>query len=470
MQSVRLQGEWFTTTVVGLLSFVPRLYASLSWAREPVWDGHYYDFGARRIAEGFGYADTILVDGVEVWHPWCHYPVGYSGFLAGLYALFGSGQHVAPLANAVLGVLVVMLTHRIALHWLSSRRAVVASFLCAINLELIFYSPLVMTELLATLGPLGALWVALIYHKSHRWRALVLAGIALGLSTLVHPQSIVLAPVVGLIFGFGNRLWSAKRIGTTLVITAVSLAVVGPWTYRNCRVMDACAFVSTNGGWNLAIGSFPRATGRFETLRASDGCEEVTGQVHQDRCWAELGISMIRRDPGRWLGLIPKKLGYCFDHASFPVEYLHQADPGAWPENVRVWWRHTLTGMHRVLLSVATFAFVAAGVRNRRLFLVEAVLRAALAAVVAYAWSARMPTFWPLAIAIVFTALIPRPSSPRLGRVGLMIVASLVIFIVTHIVFFGEDRYHVPLLPMICMLAAGAFRSPARDNWCYGRR
>ena len=57
--------------------------------------------------------------------------------------------------------------------------------------------------------------------------------------------------------------------------------------------MDGCALVSTNAGWNLAIGAFPRATGRFETLKSSDGCREVTGQVQQDRCWLDYGIANI---------------------------------------------------------------------------------------------------------------------------------------------------------------------------------
>jgi hypothetical protein len=62
-----------------------RLYAAARLAGEPVWDGHYYDFGARRIASGFGYADEIMRDGHPVWHPWCHYPVGYSAYLGAFY-------------------------------------------------------------------------------------------------------------------------------------------------------------------------------------------------------------------------------------------------------------------------------------------------------------------------------------------------------------------------------------------------
>ena len=67
-----------------------RLAAAFTLAAEPVWDGQYYDFGAKRIAAGFGYSDDRMIDGHAVWHPWCHYPVGYSGYLAAFYKLFGA--------------------------------------------------------------------------------------------------------------------------------------------------------------------------------------------------------------------------------------------------------------------------------------------------------------------------------------------------------------------------------------------
>lgn len=464
MEAARGRSSWLTTGGIGILAFIPRLYASLAWAREPVWDGHYYDFGARQIASGVGYADEALIGGVPVWHPWCHYPVGYSGFLAGLYAVFGSGQHVAPIANAVVGALVVALTHRVGLCWLSWHRALVAAVLCAVNLELIFYSPLVMTELLSTLGPLAAIWIAAAQRSSHPWRGAVLSGVVLGLSTLVRPQTILFAPVLGLAFGPGRTPFSPRSITNAAIVLGVGLAVVAPWTYRNCRVMDGCAFVSTNGGWNLAIGALPRATGRFETLRASDGCEVVTGQVQQDRCWASVGADMIRSDSQRWLALIPKKLGHCFDHSSFPVEYLRKADPEAWPEPVRVGWRKALTAVHWVLLSVASFGMVARTWRNRRDLIIETLLMAIAAGFVAHAWTSDVPMFWPLTLVIVVTGWIPRRSRPEAGPVGHSLLAMVVLFVLTHAVFFGEDRYKVPLIPVLCLLAAAALRQPARTE------
>ena len=38
-----------------VVAFLPRLAVALGWAGEAVWDGHYYDFGAQRIAAGHWY-------------------------------------------------------------------------------------------------------------------------------------------------------------------------------------------------------------------------------------------------------------------------------------------------------------------------------------------------------------------------------------------------------------------------------
>src|SRR5207245_5222095 len=99
----------------------------------------------------------------------------------------------------------------------------------------------------------------------------------LGLAALVRPQALLCVPFLGFVAtreaAVTFRASNAPRtLGAMIVVTLLALIPVLPWTARNCRVMDGCALVSTNAGWNLAIGSFPRATGRFETLHASDGC------------------------------------------------------------------------------------------------------------------------------------------------------------------------------------------------------
>jgi hypothetical protein len=192
----------------------------------------------------------------------------------------------------------------------------------------------------------------------------------------------------------------------------------------------------------------------------------VTGQVQQDRCWFQYGIDQIRRHPGHWLALIPAKLGFTFDHESFAIEYLHEARPSAWPEARRRRGRELLTMAHRALLSIAslgTVAFVTRG-RGRR---TQALLAIAALALVAFAVEADAPTFWPVALFCSVAPWAPVPGAPERRPAWLLAVSLLATTLATHAIFFGEDRYHVVVTPILCMLAAGALRpagKPVRER------
>jgi 4-amino-4-deoxy-L-arabinose transferase-like glycosyltransferase len=442
----------------------PRLYVAIAWAREPVWDGHYYDFGAKRIAHGLGYSDDVVSGGHALWHPWCHYPVGYSGFLALVYRVFGEGPHVAPVANAVAGALLCAVLHRLARYATSPGRARLASALAALSPGLVVYAALLMTEPLAALGIVTAAWL---FARDRRpVRRAVGAGVVMGLTVLVRPQSLLCLPGLALIaLPTEGRWWARLRaaVAPTALALAVTLLVVAPWTARNCEVMDGCAFVSTNAGWNLAIGAFPRATGRFETLRATDGCPVVTGQVQQDRCWLHEGLGWIRRDPRRWLGLVPDKLSFTFDHESFPMGYLGEADPVAWPEARKAKGRELLSQVHRLLLGLATLGVVrwpfARGMRLHER-LVQGVLLVLVVVLAARGMLSDLHPAWPLAVVLPVIAALPLPGRPRNGGVIGYLVLAVAGVAVTHAVFFGEDRYHMVVTPALCLLAACALRRP----------
>ncbi len=462
--------------VLFALAFVPRLLVALRFDVEPVWDGHYYDFGARRIAAGFGYSDDVPVDGVATWHPWCHYPVGYSGFLGAFYRLFGATTHTAAVVNAVVGALLAVATFVLAAGIMGTWRARIAGLLVALHPGLVLYSALVMSEPLAALLTIVAFACA--SRSREPVRGAAAGAILLGISALVRPQALLCAPFLAwrLLPGniptilYGKRLgMHALRVGARAfavlaVLACLVLAPVLPWTARNCKVMDGCALVSTNAGWNLAIGAFPRATGRFETLRSSDGCREVTGQVQQDRCWLHYGLDQIRLHPGHWLGLIPAKLGFTFDHESFPVQYLHEASPQLWPEERREKTRQLLTLFHRLLLSVAAFAAVGLPRRGSPLRAKVAQGLVALVAVALVAWgfTAGTPVFWPLAVFLSIVPWLPLPGRPPLPAGLAMALSLLATTALAHAVFFGEDRYHLVATPVLCLCASALLRRPAR--------
>jgi 4-amino-4-deoxy-L-arabinose transferase-like glycosyltransferase len=438
-----------------VVALVPRMIVALVWTGEPVWDGHYYDFGARRIAAGLGYSDDRLADGNLVWHPWCHYPVGYSGFLAGFYRVLGASHSAAAVANALTGAALAVVTWALARHALSSRRALAAGLLVALHPGLVLYSALVMTEPLAALLTLLAFWLGV--RDRRPVRGFVLAALMLGVAALVRPQALLCAPFLAVLVATRWRL----RIVAAGCALALALVPVLPWTARNCRVMDGCALVSTNAGWNLAIGAFPRATGRFETLHSSDGCRDVTGQVQQDRCWLHYGMGQIAARPWHWLALIPAKLGFTFDHESFAVEYLHEARPDAWPEATREHAREATTLAHRLLLAAASLGAVAFPVmRYARGAATQGALLALAAAIGLLGLATDSPTLWPLAIFAAVVPWLPLPGRPSVSPAMRLCVALLATTALTHAIFFGEDRYHVVVTPVLALLAAGALRRP----------
>jgi hypothetical protein len=332
----------------------------------------------------------------------------------------------------------------------------------ALHPGLIAYAALVMTEQLAALVMISACWVVVASRR--RWVEFGLGGLLLGFGILVRPAVLLIGPILALIHG---RPWT-KAVLRALAVTAVAIALVLPWTLRNCVVMDGCAFVSTNAGWNLAIGAISD-TGRFKTLRASDGCRVVTGQVQQDRCWAEVGLRKIADDPGRWLGLVPKKLSQTYDHESFPIEYLHEASPQLWPEPRRVAGRQLLTWFHWMLIAAAGLCVVGVPRQPRRDTLPSLVQAALGLAIVLFGlWSALRddlhPFFWIVTLLPV-VALLPLPGSPGQGPVLRVLLGIVLVTTVTHAIFFGDDRYHLVLSPVLCVLAAAALRgSEARSS------
>jgi hypothetical protein len=71
------------------------------------------------------------------------------------------------------------------------------------------------------------------------------------------------------------------------------------------------------------------------------------------------------------------------------------------------------------------------------------------------------PFHWLIVVAPAL-AFAPIPGRPYLGAVGRMAMAAVLVTAVTHIVFFGEDRYHLFLSPLLCILAAAALRQGER--------
>jgi hypothetical protein len=71
------------------------------------------------------------------------------------------------------------------------------------------------------------------------------------------------------------------------------------------------------------------------------------------------------------------------------------------------------------------------------------------------------PLYW-VGVIIPVLGLLRLPGAPRLNPGLLYLFGLLAVTSVTHMIFFGDDRYHLAVSPVFCLLAAAAFRSPAQ--------
>ncbi|MCC6521096.1 MAG: glycosyltransferase family 39 protein [Polyangiaceae bacterium] len=427
----------------------------VAWAAPrfpPVADGAIYHDIAARIASGSGYV-AAWPDGTI--HAAGHYPVGYPGALAGLYALFGATPLVAMLLNALLGALCVAAVHRllVPLDRGRTRAALLGAALVAVHPGLVAYTPALMAEgaaaCLWTLGLVGAVAARRARTRPRAIGALVTTGVLAGLGCLVRPETALLVPWLGAAaapVGRAGRPWW-RVLGTAAAVGALAAAVAAPWVARNCAVMGRCT-LSLNAGWNLLIGTDAAARGKYAPLVVPEGCAEVPGEAEQDACFARAAWGRIGADPAGWLALAPRKLAGTFDVCNAGGWYLHASNPDAFGAPAR-----TALGVVEIAFERGVLLAALVGAAPRRRARGARASTARLLVLVGLV-AALTPAGWIAFVGLIGALALRRPGPLHGASPHLAVLATLLVTAVVHVVFFGEGRYVVPALPSLVALAA----------------
>lgn len=430
------------------LALLVRL-AVVLWAATrfpPADDGSFYHVVAQRIASGAGYT-WLWPDGAVTFA--AHYPVGYPALLGAAYAVFGASPGVAMVMNALLGVLAVFAGQRALLRVGTRRQAMIAGLLLALHPGLVFYTPALMTEGVTAELLVVAVWLALrVGSGKGMLGRLGALGLCLGLLILIRPQLLALAPVFGF-FACASGATVGQRVFRALSVSALALALVLPWTLRNCARMDRCVFVSANGGWNLLIGSAPEANGSWIPIEGPTipaECHNVFGEAEKDRCFGAAGLRNIRRHWGGFLALVPKKLAVTFDYFGAPGHYLHTSNFRAFDEARKVRLGVLETLFERLVLLAGIVQAARVGLERRRSRLVVA-LPAALCSVLRAGWLGYLG--FVLLVVLSGKELMKRPS----GAIAALAAAAVFSTAVTHALFFGAGRYGFVCAALLCLAA-----------------
>lgn len=369
---------------------------------QPISDQDVYHQAATAIARGEGFVDT---DGQP--HGW--WPVGYSAALAPFHWLFGDAPRVGHFANLLFGLAAVFALHRLALAVAGPAVAAISALLLALHPTAVMmttvqalenlYIPIVLSALALLVRSEGS--------SSSRWRAVLATGALLGLGAYVRAPSLLLLAMVPL-WLLVTRVGLWRITVSSAVSAAVALLLLLPWGVRTSQHFGSFRIVSMNGMSNLWMGNHAGSDGGYNPLPA-----EVAGLSVPER-EKELGaraIAFIREHPGQYLLLCVNR---CIRTLGTDTIAVTWNEPG-----------------------LATRGATA--------------LTKPLKALTTAAW-------WLLAAAALWSLWRRRQA---LDRGDFLLLACLAVLAFPFVAIVGGNRYHLPLGPILMLLAARLVASPS---------
>lgn len=302
----------------------------------PISDELNYYLGAVNILGGHGY--SILGQ------PITHWPIGYSSFLAMVYAVTGPSVLSTYIVNALLTLLNAGLIWIVVRRWFASTwSANVLASLCLLNPDQILQSAFFRSESLhQTL--FWALLVVLSVRKNHPLVMPLAGGVCTGLLIHVRPEYII----VPALFLWATNLVERRRllvtvpmIRTMALLYAVVALMALPAILRLKAVTGRFYFMSTAGELALFHGNNPESNGG---AAAMETVNQITGP---NRTPGQYALHYIAQHPFHFLALMPLKFWETYGvrmHRGSPFdvmtinklpEHLVSQDIGRIGENIR---------------------------------------------------------------------------------------------------------------------------------------
>jgi len=161
-------------------------------------------------------------------------------------------------SQILIGVLIVLLTYMIGVHFLQRYFALTAAVLAALSPHLISLGNYILTETLFSFFLLLSIYLFIRMIDHMRWYFGILAGIAFGVAYLVNPV-IFFAPIflIALCYSYLKKIKNMPEIKILLSYMLISfMAITIAWSARNyISVTDSQQSTASRAFANLIIGS-----------------------------------------------------------------------------------------------------------------------------------------------------------------------------------------------------------------------
>jgi hypothetical protein len=279
--------------------------------------------------------------------PTAHWSFLYSLVVAGIYAIFGVQPLAVRLVQAIVGgVLLPLGVYKLARRifgadhaaearsrkWdplpssapptaaapLAAATPLAAAAVAAVYGYFVLYAATMMTETLFIIVVLWSLTTALgiarcLAQQQNPPLSLVLQlGLSLSLGTLLRQSILPWVPVL-----LAYLVWRGWRAGrtmnaarTVLLVGAMLIASILPWTYRNYRAYGQFLLLNSNSGFAMYSAQHPMHGTRFREFEAAPVPQDWDrgNEAALDQQLMRLGIQFVLEDPGRYLLLSLSRL------------------------------------------------------------------------------------------------------------------------------------------------------------------
>lgn len=373
-----------------------RLLWLMAMPPRPVADAAYYHQHAADLAAGLGFRHPASGE------PTAFLPPGYSMLLAGPYRLFGATPEVAAYGNIGLALVAVVAVYFLALRLYGPIVASAAALVIAAMPALVLYTNAVHADHLVLALAAVLAWLAVVPRGELTLRRAALCGLVVGLAVLTKPATLLLLPALAVSWRFSVPMKQSLRL--TAVAAIAAFLVVSPWVIRNMVQLGTPA-IATNGGVNLWIGHNPDAYGSWMGWRDEEWLYPIN-EVEKDAQYRNDAIRYAAMNPLDTVGRALWKLDHTFYQGFAYVEHFSLAD-------------------------------------------IEDPIIGKLDINAARAWNEWLFRF------LVVGALLSLPEIIRSRDRSIALLPLLVALLLPVVLFFGMDRFHVPLLPLLAVLSAG---------------
>lgn len=366
-------------------------------------DWKYYDKIAYHMSQVWSYEENGI--------PTAYWPIGYPLFLAIIYRIFGHSYFMVGVINVLLSLCICMLTYLIAKSLVGPSTSRLTLLVLAFFPSQIFFTNVLASEILFTVLLLLIIFFLLRPDFHAKISLPLITGVLFGLLILVKAVALFL-PLVSVFLYFKSRERFGWILRNTLLTIMVAFLTLFPWMLRNKLALGTFT-VATSGGINLYIGNSPISSGGwvwqkenpFEKLSAPN-------EVENDRLGYKLATEFILHDPLRFVLRGIKKEIFLFvtDNSAIAKEL----DLAAQSKRVDKFVVFNIIGeVYYLLILIFSVGGVVMFLKQRR---------------------EKKPGFH-------------------------LLYGILIYWMGIHFIFFGIDRFHFPLVPILSIFASGFLAS-----------